>query len=123
MKQLVLLFVSLQVIGLSSAHADPRDEYSCRTKMFVAFPNSEAPLRYDNEDFTFTWQENETIIFGMEPLFKGAVAPIKYSSVELFDARLEFSTISYANGDFNYAQTLYQTITVIQAICKKEVTN
>ena len=108
------------VLSSGSTYADSGSRYKCTTEMFVAFPNNENPIRYENEDFTFFWKNDDTILFGDEPLFKGAVAPIKYSSIELFDARLEFSTISYADGAFNYAQTLYQTITVIQAKCEKD---
>ena len=107
------------VLSSGSTYADSGSRYKCTTEMFVAFPNNENPIRYENEDFTFFWKNDDTIVFGDEPIFKGAVAPIKYSSIELFDARLEFSTISYADGAFNYAQTLYQTITVIQAKCEK----
>ena len=101
------------------ANADQNDTYFCQTDMFVAFPVGENPIRYDNEEFKFEWKNDDTIAFNEDSLFKGALAPITYSSIELFDARLEFSTISYSNGSFNYAQTLYQTITVIQATCKK----
>ena len=111
------------ILSSGSTFADPGSGYKCTTEMFVAFPNNENPIRYENEDFTFFWKNDDTILFGDEPLFKGAMAPIKYSSIELFDARLEFSTISYADGAFNYAQTLYQTVTVIQAKCKKNENN
>ena len=69
-----------------------------------------------------TWKKDDTIVFNEDSLFKGAIAPIIYSSVELFDARLEFSTISYSDGAFNYSQTLYKTITVIQATCNNDTT-
>ena len=107
------------LVILVDANADQNDIYFCQTDMFVAFPIGENPIRYDNEDFEFEWKNDDTIAFNEDSLFKGALAPITYSSIELFDARLEFSTISYSNGSFNYAQTLYQTITVIQATCKK----
>ena len=118
-KPLISITVFFLMLSSGSTYADSGSGYKCTTEMFVAFPNNENPIRYENEDFTFFWKNDDTIIFGDEPLFKGAVAPIKYSSIELFDARLEFSTISYADGAFNYAQTLYQTITVIQAKCEK----
>ena len=105
---------------LVDANADQNDTYLCQTDMFVAFPIGENPIRYDNEEFKFEWKNDDTIAFNEDSLFKGALAPITYSSIELFDARLEFSTISYSNGSFNYAQTLYQTITIIQAKCKNE---
>tara|TARA_A100001011_G_scaffold348741_1_gene386799 strand:+ start:61 stop:453 length:393 start_codon:yes stop_codon:yes gene_type:complete len=119
-KPLISITVFFLMLSSGSTYADSGSRYKCTTEMFVAFPNNENPIRYENEDFTFFWKNDDTIVFGDEPLFKGAVAPIKYSSIELFDARLEFSTISYADGDFNYAQTLYQTITVIQAKCEKD---
>ena len=119
-KPLISITVFFLMLSSGSTYADSGSGYKCTTEMFVAFPNNENPIRYENEDFTFFWKNDDTIVFGDEPLFKGAVAPIKYSSIELFDARLEFSTISYADGDFNYAQTLYQTITVIQAKCEKD---
>ena len=122
-KPLISITVFFLMLSSGSTYADSGSRYKCTTEMFVAFPNNENPIRYENEDFTFFWKNNDTIVFGDEPLFKGAVAPIKYSSIELFDARLEFSTISYADGDFNYAQTLYQTITVIQAKCEKDKNN
>ena len=122
-KPLTSITVFFLMLSSGSTYADSGSRYKCTTEMFVAFPNNENPIRYENEDFTFFWKNNDTIVFGDEPLFKGAVAPIKYSSIELFDARLEFSTISYADGDFNYAQTLYQTITVIQAKCEKDKNN
>ena len=109
------------LVILVDANADQNDIYFCQTDMFVAFPIGENPIRYDNEEFEFEWKNDDTIAFNEDSLFKGALAPITYSSIELFDARLEFSTISYSNGSFNYAQTLYQTITVIQATCKKWV--
>ena len=118
-KPLISITVFFLMLSSGSTYADSGSRYKCTTEMFVAFPNNENPIRYENEDFTFFWKNDDTIVFGDEPLFKGAVAPIKYSSIELFDARLEFSTISYADGAFNYAQTLYQTITVIQAKCEK----
>ena len=118
-KLLISITVFFLMLSSGSTYADSGSGYKCTTEMFVAFPNNENPIRYENEDFTFFWKNDDTIVFGDEPLFKGAVAPIKYSSIELFDARLEFSTISYADGAFNYAQTLYQTITVIQAKCEK----
>ena len=118
-KPLISIAAFFLMLSSGSTYADSGSEYKCTTKMFVAFPNNENPIRYENEDFTFFWKNDDTIVFGDEPLFKGAVAPIKYSSIELFDARMEFSTISYADGAFNYAQTLYQTITVIQAKCEK----
>ncbi len=108
------------ILNSGKTYGDAGSRYNCKTEMFVAFPNGENPIRYDNEDFTFFWKNDDTVLFGDESLFKGAVAPIKYSSIELFDALLEFSTISYADGAFNYAQTLYQTITVIQARCEKD---
>ena len=104
---------------LVNGNADQNDTYFCQSDMFVAFPVGENPIRYDNEEFKFEWKNDDTIGFNEDSLFKGALAPITYSSIELFDARLEFSTISYSNGSFNYAQTLYKTITVIQATCKK----
>ena len=119
-KPLISITVFFLMLSSGSTYADSGSRYKCTTEMFVAFPNNENPIRYENEDFTFFWKNDDTILFGDEPLFKGAVAPIKYSSIELFDARLEFSTISYADGAFNYAQTLYQTITVIQAKCEKD---
>ena len=119
-KPLISITVFFLMLSSGSTYADSGSRYKCTTEMFVAFPNNENPIRYENEDFTFFWKNDDTIVFGDEPLFKGAVAPIKYSSIELFDARLEFSTISYADGAFNYAQTLYQTITVIQAKCEKD---
>ena len=119
-KLLISITVFFLMLSSGSTYADSGSRYKCTTEMFVAFPNNENPIRYENEDFTFFWKNDDTILFGDEPLFKGAVAPIKYSSIELFDARLEFSTISYADGAFNYAQTLYQTITVIQAKCEKD---
>ena len=119
-KLLISITVFFLMLSSGSTYADSGSRYKCTTEMFVAFPNNENPIRYENEDFTFFWKNDDTIVFGDEPLFKGAVAPIKYSSIELFDARLEFSTISYADGAFNYAQTLYQTITVIQAKCEKD---
>ena len=119
-KPLISIAAFFLMLSSGSTYADSGSEYKCTTEMFVAFPNNENPIRYENEDFTFFWKNDDTILFGDEPLFKGAVAPIKYSSIELFDARLEFSTISYADGAFNYAQTLYQTITVIQAKCEKD---
>tara|TARA_X000000368_G_scaffold27855_1_gene20972 strand:- start:331 stop:723 length:393 start_codon:yes stop_codon:yes gene_type:complete len=122
-KPLISITVFFLMLSSGSTYADSGSRYKCTTEMFVAFPNNENPIRYENEDFTFFWKNDDTIVFGDEPLFKGAVAPIKYSSIELFDARLEFSTISYADGDFNYAQTLYQTITVIQAKCEKDKNN
>ena len=122
-KPLTSITVFFLMLSSGSTYADSGSRYKCTTEMFVAFPNNENPIRYENEDFTFFWKNDDTIVFGDEPLFKGAVAPIKYSSIELFDARLEFSTISYADGDFNYAQTLYQTITVIQAKCEKDKNN
>ncbi len=118
-KPLISITAFFLMLSSGSTYADYESGYKCTTEMFVAFPNNENPIRYDNEDFTFFWKNDDTIVFGDEPLFKGAVAPIKYSSIELFDARLEFSTISYADGAFNYAQTLYQTTTVIQAKCEK----
>ena len=118
-KPLISITVFFLMLSSGSTYADSGSRYKCTTEMFVAFPNNENPIRYENEDFTFFWKNDDTIVFGDEPLFKGAVAPIKYSSIELFDARLEFSTISYADGAFNYAQTLYRTITVIQAKCEK----
>ena len=118
-KPLISIAAFFLMLSSGSTYADSGSEYKCTTEMFVAFPNNENPIRYENEDFTFFWKNDDTIVFGDEPLFKGAVAPIKYSSIELFDARMEFSTISYADGAFNYAQTLYQTITVIQAKCEK----
>ena len=122
-KPLISIAAFFLMLSSGSTYADSGSRYKCTTEMFVAFPNNENPIRYENEDFTFFWKNNDTIVFGDEPIFKGAVAPIKYSSIELFDARLEFSTISYADGDFNYAQTLYQTITVIQAKCEKDKNN
>ena len=122
-KLLISITVFFLMLSSGSTYADSGSRYKCTTEMFVAFPNNENPIRYENEDFTFFWKNDDTILFGDEPLFKGAVAPIKYSSIELFDARLEFSTISYADGAFNYAQTLYQTITVIQAKCEKDKNN
>ena len=122
-KSLIFHATLFILLNTGSSYGDAGSLYKCKTEMFVAFPNNENPMRYENEDFTFFWDNNETIEFGNEPLFKGAIAPIKYSSIELFDARLEFSTISYADGAFNYAQTLYQTITVIQAKCKKDENN
>ena len=122
-KPLISITVFFLMLSSGSTYADSGSRYKCTTEMFVAFPNNENPIRYENEDFTFFWKNDDTIVFGDEPLFKGAVAPIKYSSIELFDARLEVSTISYADGDFNYAQTLYQTITVIQAKCEKDKNN
>ena len=119
-KPLISIAAFFLMLSFGSTYADSGSGYKCTTEMFVAFPNNENPIRYENEDFTFFWKNDDTIVFGDEPLFKGAVAPIKYSSIELFDARLEFSTISYADGAFNYAQTLYQTITVIQAKCEKD---
>ena len=119
-KPLISITVFFLMLSSGSSYADSGSRYKCTTEMFVAFPNNENPIRYENEDFTFFWKNDDTIVFGDEPLFKGAAAPIKYSSIELFDARLEFSTISYADGAFNYAQTLYQTITVIQAKCEKD---
>ena len=119
-KPLISMTAFFLTLSSGSSYADSGSGYKCTTEMFVAFPNNENPIRYENEDFTFFWKNDDTIVFGDEPLFKGAVAPIKYSSIELFDARLEFSTISYADGAFNYAQTLYQTITVIQAKCEKD---
>ena len=119
-KPLISITAFFLALSSGSTYADSGSGYKCTTKMFVAFPNNENPIRYENEDFTFFWKNDDTILFGDEPLFKGAVAPIKYSSIELFDARLEFSTIYYADGAFNYAQTLYQTITVIQAKCEKD---
>ena len=119
-KPLISITVFFLMLSSGSTYADSGSGYKCTTEMFVAFPNNENPIRYENEDFTFFWKNDDTILFGDEPLFKGAVAPIKYSSIELFDARLEFSTISYADGAFNYAQTLYQTKTVIQAKCEKD---
>ena len=104
---------------LVDANADQNDTYFCKTDMFVAFPVGENPVRYDNEEFNFEWKNDNTIAFNKDSLFKGALAPINYFSVELFDAKLEFSTISYFDGSFNYAQTLYKTITVIQATCRK----
>ena len=118
-KPLISIAAFFLMLSSGSTYADSGNGYKCTTEMFVAFPNNENPIRYENEDFTFFWKNDDTIVFGDEPIFKGAVAPIKYSSIELFDARLEFSTISYADGAFNYAQTLYQTITVIQAKCEK----
>ena len=118
-KPLISITAFFLMLSSGSTYADSGNGYKCTTEMFVAFPNNENPIRYENEDFTFFWKNDDTIVFGDEPIFKGAVAPIKYSSIELFDARLEFSTISYADGAFNYAQTLYQTITVIQAKCEK----
>ena len=119
-KPLISIAAFFLMLSSGSTYADSGSEYKCTTEMFVAFPNNENPIRYENEDFTFFWKNDDTVLFGDESLFKGAVAPIKYSSIELFDARLEFSTISYADGAFNYAQTLYQTITVIQARCEKD---
>ena len=107
------------LVSLVSSNAGQTDTYFCQTDMFVAFPIGESPIRYDNEEFRFEWKSDDTIAFNEDSLFKGAIAPITYSSIELFDARLAFSTISYSNGSFNYAQTLYKTITVIQATCKK----
>ena len=116
-------FVSIGILTysafLADANADQNDTYFCQTDMFVAFPIGERPIRYDNEEFKFEWKNDDTIAFDEDSLFKGALAPITYSSIELFDARLAFSTISFSNGSFNYAQTLYKTITVIQATCKK----
>ena len=118
--QSIALFLTLSYTNL---YADAGHNYLCETEMFVAFPNGENPIRYDNEFFRFTWKKNDTIVFNDESLFKGAIAPIIYSSVELFDARLEFSTISYSDGAFNYSQTLYKTITIVQATCNNETTN
>ena len=119
----VIKFISFGLFSflatIVNASADQNDTYFCQTNMFVAFPVGENPIRYDNEEFRFDWKNDDTIAFNEDSIFKGALAPITYSSVELFDAKLEFSTISYSNGSFNYAQTLYQTITVVQATCKK----
>ena len=94
-KPLISITAFFLILSSGSTYADSGSGYKCTTEMFVAFPNNENPIRYENEDFTFFWENDDTIVFGDEPLFKGAVAPIKYSSIELFDARLEFSTISY----------------------------
>ena len=122
-KTLACMATFFLLLSSGKTYGDAGSRYNCKTEMFVAFPNGENPIRYDNEEFTFFWKNDDTILFGDGPLFKGAAALIKYSSIELFDARLEFSTISYADGAFNYAQTLYQTITVIQAKCEKGDSN
>ena len=38
-------------------YAEMSLNYLCETEMFVAFPNGENPIRYDNEFFRFDLEE------------------------------------------------------------------
>ena len=44
--QSIALFLTLSYTNL---YADAGHNYLCETEMFVAFPNGENPIRYDNE--------------------------------------------------------------------------
>ena len=90
--------------------------------MFVAFPNGENPIRYDNEIFRFTRKKDDTIVFNDEFLFKGVIAPIIYSSVELFDARLGFPPYRIQMGHLIISNTLQNNYNH-PATCNNDTTN
>ena len=52
-KPLISIAAFFLMLSSGSTYADSGSGYKCTTEMFVAFPNNENPIRYENEDFTF----------------------------------------------------------------------